>query len=145
MFWGRLSLQNAYGSGRVPLAMPFRTGTYDGTAFVANTLDDCTSVALNRLSLSNGSGTVTADNPITVGSGSSSASLSDPFSSGDAGLVFSAPGSEGDIQVQVDLSSLFWLQYDWDGDGTREGPSARATFGIYKGSQHHIYLRETYR
>ena len=145
MFWGRLTLQNAYGSERVPLAMPFRAEYYDGTAFVTNTLDDCTSVALNLISLSNGSGTVTADNPITVGTGSSSASLSDPFAAGDGGLVFSAPGSEGYIQVQVDLSSFPWLQYDWDGDGTQEGPSARATFGIYKGSQHHIYLRETYR
>ncbi|BBO74780.1 hypothetical protein DSCW_21970 [Desulfosarcina widdelii] len=145
MFWGRLTLQNAYGSERVPLAMPFRAETYDGTAFVANTLGDCTSVALNLLSLSNASGTVTADNPITVGSGSSSASLSNPFTAGDEGLVFSAPGSEGYIQVQVDLSSLPWLRYDWDGDGSLEGPSARATFGVYKGSQHHIYLRETYR
>jgi len=145
MFWGRLTLQNAYGSERVPLAMPFRAEYFDGTAFVTNTLDDCTSVSLNRLSLSNTSGTVSADNPITVGAGSSSASLSDPFAAGDGGLVFSAPGSEGNIQVQVDLSSSPWLQYDWDGDGTQEGPSARATFGIYKGSQHHIYLRETYR
>lgn len=145
MFSGRLTLQNAYGSERVPLVMPFRAETYDGTAFATNPLDDCTSVALNRLSLSNGSGTVTADNPITVGSGSSSASLSAPFAAGDAGLVFSAPGSEGTIQVQVDLSAFPWLRYDWDGDGTQEGPSARATFGIYKGSQHHIYLRETYR
>lgn len=145
MFWGRLTLQNAYGSERVPLAMPFRAENYDGTTFVNNTLDDCTGVALDRLSLSNGSITVTADNPIPVGSGSSSASLSAPFTDGAAGLVFSAPGSEGTIQVEVDLSSLPWLSYDWNGDSIQEGPSALATFGIYKGRPRLIYFQEAYR
>jgi MSHA biogenesis protein MshQ len=36
------------------------------------------------------------------------------------------------------------LQYDWDGDGSvQDPPAARATFGIYKGSEQIIYLRET--
>jgi hypothetical protein len=38
-----------------------------------------------------------------------------------------------------------WLRYDWDnttpGD---ENPSARASFGIYKGNPRHIYMRELY-
>jgi len=145
MHWGRLALYNAYGSERVPLAMPVRTESFDGTAFITHTPDDCTGTALNQISLTNDSGTVTADNPIAVGSGSSSASLSNPVVAGDAGLQFSAPGSEGYIHVQVDLSSLPWLRYDWNGDAVQDDPAARATFGIYKGRPSLIYFRETYR
>ncbi len=145
MRWGRLAFQNAHGSERVPLPMPFRAEYFNGSTFVTNILDNCTGTALGLLSLSNDSGTVSADNPIQVGTGNSSASLSNPFVAGDAGLQFSAPGSEGYILVQVDLSSLAWLRFDWNGDGIPENPSARATFGIYKGRQSLIYLRETYR
>jgi MSHA biogenesis protein MshQ len=59
-------------------------------------------------------------------------------------LEFSAPGSEGFIDVLADLSSLPWLLFDWKGVGP-EGPTARATFGIYKSRPGIIYRRETYR
>jgi MSHA biogenesis protein MshQ len=144
MRWGRLALQNAYGSEQVALPMPFRAEFFNGSAFVPNAADICTGVAASLLSLDNGSVTVTADNSIPVGGGTSTASLLNPFVSGAAGLEFSAPGSEGFIDVLADLSSLPWLLFDWKGVGP-EGPTARATFGIYKSRPGIIYRRETYR
>ena len=145
MRWGRLALQNAYGSERVALPMPFRAEYFNGSAFVTNTLDDCTSVPLNWIGLSNDNGT---GNPITVGSGTSTSTASldnDPFDAGHAGLRFSAPNSEGYIDVRADLSLLPWLRFDWNGDGIFDDPTARATFGIYRSRPGIIYRRETYR
>jgi len=36
-----------------------------------------------------------------------------------------------------------WLQYPWGG-GAAINPTARATFGVYKGNKEFIYLRENY-
>jgi MSHA biogenesis protein MshQ len=148
MRWGRLAMQNAYGSERVALAMPLRAEYYSGSAFVPNNADGCTGLALSKITLSNSSGSVTADNPIQVGdSGSSSASLlNNPMVAGEAGLSFSASGDDGYIDVQPDLSSMAWLQYDWDGDDSHDdNPTARASFGLFKGRPALIYLRENYR
>lgn len=149
MRWGRLILNNAYGSELLALPMPLRVEYYNGTAFVLNSDDSCTSLALAQLSLNNGVAEVTADNPIAVGTGSSSATLLSPLLVGDANLSFSAPGDEGFIDVSVDLSSHGWLRFDWDGDGSHDDddddPLGRATFGIYRGRPSLIYLRETFR
>ncbi len=150
MRWGRLILNNAYGSELVALPMPLRVEYYESTsvgdAFVLNVDDSCTGLFLSQITLNNGSVTVTADNPIVIGSGTTSASLLSSMVAGDANLSFSAPGDEGFIDVSADLSSLDWLRYDWDGDGNHDdNPLGRATFGIFKGRPSIIYLRETYR
>lgn len=147
MRWGRVSLKNAYGSELLPLSMPLRTEYFDGTSFVQNTGDGCTLLALTQLVQNNGTTTVTVDQPIAVGSGSSQATLDHiPMLAGDAGLTFSAPGSNGYIQVRADLTLLPWLRYDWDGDGSHDdGPAARASFGLYKGRPGMIYMRESFR
>lgn len=146
MRWGRVVLNNAYGSELLPLVMPLRAEYFDGTAFVFNSGDSCTSLPVTQLSLSNGSGTVTGNNPIAVGSGTTSATLIDPLLAGDANLSFSSPGDEGYVDVTADLSLSDWLRFDWDGDGSHDNdPQGRATFGIYKGRPSIIYQRETYR
>jgi MSHA biogenesis protein MshQ len=63
-------------------------------------------------------------------------------------LSLSKPGAgnDGSVDLHYDLSGagIPWLQYDWDNDGTHDdNPTARATFGIYKGNKHIIYIRET--
>ena len=47
------------------------------------------------------------------------------------------------IFIPLGGAALPWLRFDWDGDGTHaEDPFARATFGIYAGSDRVIYFRE---
>lgn len=147
---GRAVLQNAFGSELIALAMPFRIQYYDaGGFFTTNTLDSCTSIT--NLTLSNNIGA-----PVTGPSGTSKAvngavtttATFGAFANGDAGLAFSAPGPGGDGYVDVTPGPgmlPLYLKFDWDGNGVHDNdPVGRATFGIYKGSPRHIYLRERY-
>lgn len=149
--YGRLALQNAFGSEMVALPMPLRSQYYAAASgFVTDAQDNCTAVALSGLTLTNALGdSVTADNPINVkGTNATQASVNVSFTSGDAGLSFTAPGAGGDgyVNVNADTGTPVWLKFDWDGNGltAETGPFGRATFGIYRGSPRHIYLRERY-
>ena len=142
--FGRLNIENAYGSELLALSVPFYTEYYNGTSFIKNTDDACTTVTISQLSFNSGS------NPISIGSSTSTASIANsPLALGLAGLSLSAPGSgnTGDVDITSTnfISSFPWLAYDWDGNGSHDNsPSARATFGIYKGNSNQIYFREVY-
>lgn len=153
MRWGRLAMQNAYGSELIPLAVPLFSEYFNGSGFVGNTADQCTALTLGtQLSLRNfatAAGTAQAGNAVmTLGSGTSQATLANvPLASGAAGLSFSAPGSgnTGYIDITGNFSSLPWLLFDWNHDGSHDNsPSARASFGFYKGNEQQIYRREVY-
>ncbi|MFQ5515077.1 MAG: DUF6701 domain-containing protein [Myxococcota bacterium] len=139
--WGRMRLENANGSELLSLSVPLRAEYYDGLGFVTHSSDSCSSLPLAELSLT--------QSP----AGLSIATLAnDPLLMGDAGLSFSAPGAgnTGTIDITADLTSstgaaLEWLFYDWDGDGGHDdNPTGRATFGIFKGDDAVIFLREVY-
>ena len=140
--FGRLNIENAHGSELLDLSVPMQTEYYNGTYFVTHTDDTCTPINTAQLSFNGGT------NPVTVGSGTSTASIANsPLALGLAGLSLTAPGDTGfiDITSSIFISSFPWLNYDWDGDGSHDdSPSARATFGIYKGNSQQIYLREVY-
>jgi hypothetical protein len=163
MRYGRLVLQNAFGSELLPIPNPIngtpvlmQTQYYvdANTGFVTNTQDGCTTVAPATLSLAN----TTAPTPVspptakTVGTKTTTATIANaPFINGDAGLSFSAPGTGGDgyVDVQVAVLNYPWLRYDWNGnnnynEATGDDPSSRITFGLYRGSPKHIYIRERY-
>jgi hypothetical protein len=151
--WGRLVLGNAYGSELNVLSVPLFAEYFNGTVFVANSSDNCTSLTLNgRLMLSNpdtAAGAVQAGNAsMMLGGGASKATLANvPLVAGDAGLSFSAPGvgNNGYININGNFAGLPWLLFDWDHDGVQDNsPSARAAFGLYKGNRQQIYLREVY-
>lgn len=151
--YGRLFLQNAFGSELVPLPMPLRAEYYAGASagFVTNTNDGCSAVTNLALSNAVAPTPVSGATPLSknVGTASTTATIGNPtFVAGDAGLSFSAPGAGGDgyVDVDADIGTPAWLKFDWDGNaGTPDvGPTGRATFGIYKGSPRQIYLRERY-
>ena len=61
--------------------------------------------------------------------------------------------NEGSVDIEIDLASLSWLQYDWfsatgdlddagDPDGVADNPEARITFGTYRGHDRIIYWEE---
>ncbi len=154
MRWGRLNMQNASGSELNILSVPLYSEFFDGINFIKNTNDNCTSLDLSsQLKLKNvqtASGAWQSGNTaMTIApSGSSTASLANvPLVSGEAGLSFSAPGSgnTGYIDITGSFSSLPWLLFDWDNNGVHDNaPSAKASFGVYRGNSQQIFWREVY-
>jgi MSHA biogenesis protein MshQ len=138
---GRVHIFNAYGSELVNLPVPMRVEYYSATdGWITNTIDTCTSVALGNLIPSNPMPVVGSSPAKTTNASIANA----PFVAGDAGLLLSKPdvGGTGYVDLTADLTANVWLKYDWNGTGTAVNPTGRATFGIYRGSPKHIYLRE---
>ena len=154
MRWGRLVMRNGYGSELLPLSIPLFAEYFNGSGFVANTADNCTSLSLSsQLVLTNpdtAAGVAQAGNAVmTIApSGSIQAALANStLVAGDAGLSFSAPGAgnTGYIDISGNFAGLPWLRFDWDHDGVHDNSAAaRATFGVYKGNNQQIYFREVY-
>lgn len=151
--WGRLVLGNAYGSELKDLTVPLFTEYYNGTSFIHNAEDNCTTLALNNhLTLSNpgtASGAAQLGNAtMTLGTGLTKASLTNgTLVSGWAGLSFSTPGAgnTGYVDINGNFTDLPWLLFDWDHNGTQDNsPAGKVTFGLYKGSNQQIYQRELY-
>ena len=141
--FGRLTLQNAYGSELLPLPINLTAEYYAGTTvgFVTNTNDGCTGVTAGNVTLvPNGVSTslTVAANPFVAGSWH--ASTSGPYSQ------LSTPGSQGyvDLTVNLGAAGLGWLQYTWTSPTVFSDPTARAVFGIYQGPERRIYLHERF-
>ena len=119
------------------LPATLETQYYNGSAWIRNTLDDCTSFP--EL-IQFGGAALTAG--VTVGSGTATASYTSLASStvtlvdGTSGLIFSAPGIGNTGSFQIDfngLSGLDHLQYDWNGGGKEFPSPATITFGSFRG------------
>ena len=158
--WGRVTLNNVYGSELTSLSVPLTTEYYDGTTFIKNTADNCTSFILsNDFSISDATDFnctfATQTTPVIIGSGSVKASINNSTTSNGATEIIISDnlniangpgaGNTGYVDITSKLSNLSWLYYDWDANGTHDNcPSARVTFGIYKGNDRIIYFREDY-
>ena len=163
--FGRLVLGTAVGSELLPVSVPFQVEYFDGTNFVVNTDDVCTSLAVTDLTLDSAVEAAQTDGDIDISNATScsdpgetgvatAAVTNDPFVSGFGDLSFSlttpAAGCTGYIDINTDLSILAidWLRYDWDDDdGNEDGPyddnpAGRAEFGLYEGPSEYIYIRE---
>jgi hypothetical protein len=152
MRYGRVAIENAYGSELTALAVPLRAEYFEGTGFVPNREDGCTSIAASNVG-------TTARSPVALATAPSVAKA--PLLAGDAGLALSAPGQAGTADLLVNLdgpdvgtpwgviisAGLAWLQYDWTTGGAGppdQNPAARASFGIYAGQRPVIFRRELY-
>ncbi|MDY0191253.1 MAG: hypothetical protein RBR22_11015 [Desulfuromonas sp.] len=151
--FGRVVVGNAHGSEFLPLQdIEIRTEYYDGSVFVWNTDDNCTEYNAADIDWS-AADYPDSDDPLDA---SMLAASGNSTLSGGSG-VFSihqhddttmGPGVIGTVDYHFPVDS--WLQYDWDNADEdddpltgQDNPTARATFGIYKGSESIIYLRET--
>lgn len=151
--FGRLTLSNAFGSELLPLNMPVRTEYYDGTSYILNTDDNCTSIIDTPLDVPAPNTTIWGDIELPVASytgnlsqGETIPNIAGPmFAAGTDMLTLSSAGAGNDGSVTINLNVPVWLQFDWDGDGTHDNdPSATATFGIFHGNDATIYRRELY-
>lgn len=159
MRFGRLGVGNANGSQLVPLLLPMETQYWNGTSFVTNAADNCTAVAAANVGLGNYTGNLGAGETTVTVSGAA-------FSSGRNTIALSAPGAgnDGSVDVVVNLgttttidSCLAWgamptpaganlthLRGQWCGATPTKDPTARAAFGVYRGSEEVIFIRENF-
>ena len=150
--FGRIAVSNAHGSELVPLAVIIKTEYFNGVDWIDNTADQCTTLTLAyQLQLSNpetgGGGWVSGNTTMTIANGTTSGTLN-PLANGSAILSLSAPGedNQGYVNIKSQISGSYnWLLGDYDGDGLYDDEaSARASFGLFKGSDTIIFKRELY-
>jgi MSHA biogenesis protein MshQ len=93
--YGRLNVVNAYGSDRLPLPITVNAQYWNGTAFVTNAADNCTSLAGTNFALSAGRGAAintTIQGSGTMVSGIGKIMLTKPTAVTSKGSVIVGPG-----------------------------------------------------
>lgn len=145
MRFGRLKLTSAHGSELLNLPVPIQAQNWNGATFVTNTLDNCTTLAANNIALAG----VSVAAGITLSSGTGSLVLTKPTTpakiSVDVCADLGVDPVGGTVCSAVSPANLPHLQGLWPpGSNYNNDPGARATFGVYKGSNEFIYLRENY-
>ena len=154
--YGRLRLQNANGSQLIAMPIPMQTQYWNGSGFVTNTLDNCTTIALGNIALGN--------YQLNLNAGETSATVGGAFTAGIGTLRLSAPGAanNGSVDVSVNLTGATagasctsgmpastgagktYLQGAWCGTTYVNDPTARATFGTYRNTDEFIYQQENF-
>ncbi len=150
--YGRLRLQNAYGSELLDLPMSFTAQYWNGSGWSLNSLDTDTTSTLSFAAV--GSNNITSNTCIIEsGNNSGKGCAAAPavasrayLQGGVAGfagnfnLWLKAPGTGHAGSIDITAAAPTWLRYNWT--GTQANPGARATFGIFKSPL--IYRRENY-
>ena len=159
--FGRLRLMNAMGSQTRGLNLPVANQYWNGTAFADNTLDSCTRLLATQLSYGNLRKTLTSTDGNMSGA-------SVTLAAGRANVPLSAPGGSrsGTLDVALSLGAsatdasclqtwtptkaattgagMTYLRGAWCGSTYDKDPSARVTFGAFRGAENLIYQRENY-
>jgi len=163
--FGRLRLGNAYGPVTQGLQIPLETQYWNGSGFVRNTDDSCTTLDREHIALSaytlSLNACETAVNEASIAFSGGQASLTLAAAGATAGTdnigtvlltpLLGAAGAEmycpakGGTETGASSAGRAYLQGRWTGAAWNENPSARAAFGLY-GSQpkNFIFFRENY-
>jgi len=163
--FGRLRLGNAYGPVTQGLQIPLETQYWNGSGFVRNTDDSCTTLDRGHIALSaytlSLNACETAVNEASIAFSGGQASLTLAAAGATAGTdnigtvlltpVLGAVGAErycpakGGTETGASSAGRAYLQGAWTGAPWDDNPSARAAFGLY-GSQpkNFIFFRENY-
>ncbi|HEX7812636.1 MAG TPA: DUF6701 domain-containing protein [Burkholderiales bacterium] len=169
--YGRLRLGNAFGTAVLDLPLTMAVESFDGNFFVTNAADNCTTLLATDIRFAFVSGTnltscETAMNPTGTiyfngGQAASSAPpatvvaprLAKPGSAnnGAVDLVVNLNGASGNTCTAVGgafpsatNAAKPWLLGNWGTTTYSSNPQGRATFGLYKGPEEFIFLRENY-
>lgn len=157
--YGRLRMGGASGSQLLAMRIPVEAQYWNGSVFVTNLLDSCTTLLSTNVGLGNFGG--------TLNSGETTASIvNSPLQSGRSAIRLSAPGAAnaGSVDVTLNLGptgdtnadacagfapaavagNLAHLRGLWCNPPNTytKDPSVRARFGINRGSDQSIYRRE---
>lgn len=159
--FGRLKLNNAFGSESLDLPIPLEAQYWNGTVFAVNGLDNCTSLNAGNIALGNYAKGLNATNM-----GTSHISMGGAFVNGKGSLKLTKPSSAalGSVDLAINLGlglggidqscpawtktsngvGMAYLRGRWCGANYDRDPRARVTFGIYKNANDFIYMREMY-
>ncbi len=157
--YGRLKLANTHGSELLNLPIPMETQYWNGTTFVTNAEDHCTTIVPGNVLISNPRKNLAiSETGITVSGAflngkSTNLRLNKP-SGGDGiyngsvdicvDLGVDTPSAAAPLCVATTPANQPWLQGKWSETNYDDDPVARGTFGIYKNSNEIIYMREIY-
>ena len=142
---GRSRLVTAYGPEVEPLNIPLYTEFFNGTDWVINTADSCTSYISSDLQFVSGTyqGDLNAgETSITLPASNTLLTAGESGVNQGFGLTAPGVGNSGEVNVEHNLSALDWLRFDWNSDNSNDNPQATAGFGRYRGSDRVIYWRE---
>ncbi|MBS1208979.1 MAG: hypothetical protein H6R19_1377 [Proteobacteria bacterium] len=168
LYFGRMRVENAYGSPALPLQVPAYAQFWNGTTFVKSlsdgTTDSCTQLTVPSSSVidantapalycTGGLGMYGSNFGVTVTLNKVTAGNLASLVSGDAGLLLSKPVNGSGGYLDLALSVPDYLKYNWDpatacstlagGSLHDDNPRARIRFGIRRNDKI-IYLREVY-
>jgi MSHA biogenesis protein MshQ len=122
--YGRSKLSNAHGSELLSLVLPLAVEYWDATTNAYTTsVDDSISVIA-----------VTLGNYLRNLNSGETTPIAPTITNGTGQIGLSKPGANNNGSVDVTVSSPSYLP----------GNTARATFGVYKGNNELIYMRENY-
>ena len=132
--YGRLILENSYGSELEDILVPLKAEYWDYIAneFKYNTSDSCTGyfqANLNPLAPNDSHVVLGVDGTLTSGGY-------------PTGSELSLEKSNIAKSVEVEYSVPTYLQFDWKGDSSQLNPRATIQFGRYRGNDRLIYWRE---
>jgi MSHA biogenesis protein MshQ len=135
--FGRLVLENSFGSETSDLAQPMQLEHFNGTDFIVTSDNDYVSFDATKIALAN----ISLDPSFTDVLGGTG----NFFSGKTRDIELEAPGTRGKIGVTYNIYD--WLEYDWPTSGTGDqtfddDPTAEATFGVFRGNDRIISWRE---
>jgi hypothetical protein len=161
--FGRLRLTPALGPQDRDLPMPLTAQHWNGSTFVTNTLDSCTRIASTNVNFGQYRRTITATDtslrtsPVTLSAGAATLWLNKPSGGGagtyDVTLSLGSSATDGSCISSLGSgvgdsatvgANLAHLRGAWCGSTYDKDPSARATFGLFRGSNHVIRQQENY-
>jgi hypothetical protein len=153
--YGRLRMQNAYGSELLDLPVPFEAQYWNGTYYVTNTWDSCTVLPMSSLVMTYNPATLATLDPCkTQVMPTGNPTLAGGKLPGGLKLTKPGKGHSGSVDLEFNVTNA-----PVSGSITCVGPASsaataanlpwfgpniggRATFGIYRSPL--IYLRENY-
>lgn len=145
VYSGRLMLDNVNAAETSTLTLPFYMQYWNGSAYVLNTADNCSSLNATYLTMNGGSNwsaiNLRTNNNVAI-SAITNATLSPAAVTQGAGaIVFSAPNSVGWVDLNASSTLPLWMQDLSLASGLAP---ARANFGFYRGNDRIIYRREVF-
>ncbi|WP_297896292.1 DUF6701 domain-containing protein [Shewanella sp.] len=147
---GRVIMDNTYGPETETLKMPIRAEYWNGTSWVLNTDDSCTTAVYGLGSQIDDTGLGYHFDPdLTTGQSINRSGAGSAFQMGQFDLLWRAVTTSGELyrgQVTAPLDVPAWLEWYWNWNGvtptTLSDPRASAYFGRYRGHDRIIYWRE---